>query len=102
MWIVNIIRADYEGWWLFDDWRDNIYEQFQFEQYEDMLKKYRELICLSKMKFDNFIKGKYNIYAFYNNCDMGFCEDCDEDMQIFYSFIVLYNNEVYYDLPIID
>ncbi|EKS25849.1 hypothetical protein HMPREF9310_01425 [Staphylococcus simulans ACS-120-V-Sch1] len=87
---------------MFDDWRDNIYEQFQFEQYEDMLKKYRELICLSKMKFDNFIKGKYNIYAFYNNCDMGFCEDCDEDMQIFYSFIVLYNNEVYYDLPIID
>ncbi|RIL48333.1 DUF1033 family protein, partial [Staphylococcus equorum] len=42
------------------------------------------------------------IHAFYNNCDLGFCEDCDEDLQIFYSFIVLYNNEVYYKLPIVE
>ncbi|ORO27600.1 hypothetical protein B7996_10020, partial [Staphylococcus aureus] len=26
----------------------------------------------------------------------------EEDLQIFYSFIVLQNNEVYYKLPIID
>ncbi|MDT4001974.1 regulatory protein MsaA, partial [Staphylococcus aureus] len=37
-----------------------------------------------------------------NNCDMNYCEDCEEDLQIFYSFIVLQNNEVYYKLPIID
>ncbi len=29
-------------------------------------------------------------------------KDCEEDLQIFYSFIVLQNNEVYYKLPIID
>ncbi len=50
----------------------------------------------------NYVTGKYNIYAFYNNCDMNYCEDCEEDLQIFYSFIVLQNNEVYYKLPIID
>lgn len=102
MWTVNKIRTDYEGWWLFDDWRNFIVEQYQFQDYDVMLKKYQELICLSKLKFDNFTRGKYNIYAFYNNCDMKFCVDCDEDMQIFYSFIVLYNNEVYFELPIID
>ncbi|HDC3822634.1 TPA: DUF1033 family protein, partial [Staphylococcus aureus] len=54
------------------------------------------------VQFDNYVTGKYNIYAFYNNCDMNYCEDCEEDLQIFYSFIVLQNNEVYYKLPIID
>ncbi|MDE5005053.1 regulatory protein MsaA, partial [Francisella tularensis subsp. holarctica] len=36
------------------------------------------------------------------NCDLNFCEDCDEDLQIFYSFIILKNNEVYFNLPKID
>ncbi|PTK42996.1 hypothetical protein BUZ48_08720, partial [Staphylococcus hominis] len=53
----------------------------------------------SKKYYNNYVIGKYNIYAFYNNCDLNFCEDCDEDLQIFYSFIVLNNKEVYYNLP---
>ena len=81
MWTVTKIRADYEGWWLFSDWPE---------------------INQCKVQFDNYVTGKYNIYAFYNNCDMNYCEDCEEDLQIFYSFIVLQNNEVYYKLPIID
>ncbi|MDT4039635.1 hypothetical protein RPO42_09180, partial [Staphylococcus aureus] len=24
MWTVTKIRADYEGWWLFSDWPENI------------------------------------------------------------------------------
>ncbi|WP_142382784.1 DUF1033 family protein, partial [Staphylococcus carnosus] len=52
MWTVNKIRADYEGWWLFDDWRDLITEQYQFSSYEDMLEKYKQLICWSKLKYD--------------------------------------------------
>ena len=79
MWTVAKIRADYEGWWLFSDWTEKIVEQHHYSNYEEML--------------------EYNIYAFYNNCDLNFCEDCDEDLQIFYSFIVLNNKEVYYNLP---
>lgn len=30
---------------------------------------------------------------------MNYCEDCEEDLQIFYSFIVLNNNEVYLNMP---
>ncbi|MBU5904510.1 regulatory protein MsaA, partial [Vibrio cholerae O1] len=26
MWTVTKIRADYEGWWLFSDWPENIVE----------------------------------------------------------------------------
>ncbi|HLR18339.1 MAG TPA: regulatory protein MsaA [Staphylococcus sp.] len=102
MWTVAKIRADYEGWWLFSDWTDHIVEQYDFETYNEMLKQYQSIILNCKKDFDNYLVGKYNIHAFYNNCDLGFCEDCDEDLQIFYSFIVLNNNEVYYKLPNIE
>lgn len=101
MWTVAKIRADYEGWWLFSDWTDHIVEQYHFENYEKMLNYYQSIIENSKRHYDNFLVGKYNIHAFYNNCELGFCEDCDEDLQIFYSYIVLTNNEVYYKLPIV-
>jgi len=102
MWTVAKIRADYEGWWLFSDWTDHIVEQYDFETYDEMLNFYTSLILKNKNSFDNYLVGKYNIHAFYNNCELGFCEDCDEDLQIFYSFIVLNKNEVYFNLPIIE
>lgn len=102
MWSIAKIRADYEGWWLFSDWTDNIIERDDFESYAEMLTKYQHKIRECKEAYDNYLIGKYNIHAFYNNCELGFCEDCDENLQIFYSFIVLNNNNVYYDLPIID
>lgn len=101
MWTVAKIRADYEGWWLFSDWTDHIVEQYHFDNYEEMLSYYQSIIGNSKQFYDNYLVGKYNIHAFYNNCELGFCEDCDEDLQIFYSYILLNNNEVYYKLPII-
>ncbi|MCU5745540.1 regulatory protein MsaA [Staphylococcus sp. SQ8-PEA] len=102
MWTVTKIRADYEGWWLFSDWTDCITDCHQYHTYEKMLEAYQKLIDDAKSYYDNYVVGKYNIYAFYNNCDLGFCEDCGEDLQIFYSFIVLNNNEVFYNLPILE
>lgn len=102
MWTVTKIRTDYEGWWLFSDWTDHIIEEYHFSNFTDMMMKYSCMIHQCRCAFDNYRVGKYNIHAFYNSCDLNFCEDCDEDMQIFYSIIVLNNNEVYYKLPIIE
>ncbi|AMG60721.1 DUF1033 family protein [Staphylococcus lugdunensis] len=99
MWTVAKIRADYEGWWLFSDWTDKIVKQNSFSTYTEMLDAYKALIKQSKKDYDNYVVGKFNIHAFYNNCDMNYCEDCEEDLQIFYSFIVLNNNEVYLNMP---
>ena len=30
MWTVAKIRADYEGWWLFEDWPEKIVKQSEF------------------------------------------------------------------------
>lgn len=102
MWELIKIRADYEGWWLFDDWPEHIVETQTFstdaaffEAYESTIKKAKEHYC-------NHLVGKHNIYAFYNNCDIQYCEDCEEDLQIFYSFIVRKNKEIYLNMPLIN
>ncbi|PTI81513.1 DUF1033 family protein, partial [Mammaliicoccus vitulinus] len=41
----------------------------------------------------------HNIHAFYNNCDLSYCEDCEEDLQIFYSILILNDNSIYTPLP---
>ncbi|MGV3243914.1 DUF1033 family protein [Staphylococcus sp. 11261D007BR] len=102
MWKLIQIRADYEGWWLFEDWPEHIITSQQFDTYEELMNAYTQVIEQSKYKYDNYILGKYNMYAFYNNCDLNFCEHCDEDLQIFDSYIVLENEQIFYKLPVID
>ena len=87
MWTVAKIRADYEGWWLFSDWTDHIIEQHDFNTYEEMMTCYKSLLNKSKIDYDNYLVGKHNIHAFYNNCELGFCKDCDEDLQIFIAIL---------------
>ncbi|MDT3919187.1 DUF1033 family protein, partial [Staphylococcus saprophyticus] len=55
MWTVAKIRADYEGWWLFSDWTDQIVEQHNFETYEAMMAFYNALILKSKRHYDNYL-----------------------------------------------
>ncbi|QLK86197.1 DUF1033 family protein [Staphylococcus sp. 17KM0847] len=102
MWELAKIRADYEGWWLFDDWPEHIIETQHFSTYEAFIEAYSYIIKNAQCRYDNYVVGKHNIYAFYNNCDMNYCEDCDEDLQIFYSYIVLKNKKIYLNMPLIN
>ncbi|MBI5975448.1 DUF1033 family protein [Staphylococcus canis] len=102
MWKLIKIRADYEGWWLFDDWTERIQDVKQFDTYEAFINAYKRTIHTAMQHYDNYILGKYNMYAFYNNCDLNYCEDCNEDLQIFYSYITLKNEQIFYNLPVID
>ena len=54
MWTVAKIRADYEGWWLFEDWPEKIVKQSEFSTYEDMLAAYCKLIkdCNNKISYN--------------------------------------------------
>lgn len=102
MWEVTKIRTDYEGWWLFDDWMEHIIETYYFETYSSFMNTYEQLIKEAKSTYDNCVVGKHNMYTFYNNCDMNYCEHCDEDLQLFDSFIILNDEKIYYNLPLID
>ena len=103
MFSINIIKCDYEGWWLFEDWRDNIIAVYEFTTEEDMLGFYRQLVMQMKDHFGCYNIGKFQMITFFNTCDREYCEDCDEDLQMYISPIMLKNmdeirDETYYDV----
>ncbi|PTF49350.1 hypothetical protein BUY12_11170, partial [Staphylococcus chromogenes] len=55
MWTVTKIRTDYEGWWLFEDWKNHIIETYCFDTYDSFLKNYEKLIKEAKANYDNCI-----------------------------------------------
>ncbi|MCU7556690.1 DUF1033 family protein [Macrococcus capreoli] len=95
MYEIITIRADYEGWWLFEGYRDQATDIQTFELLYDAQRYYQQQINTLRARFCNEITGQYYIHAFYNNCEIEFCEACDEDVQIFHSVIFLNDGVVY-------
>ncbi|MFC3418253.1 DUF1033 family protein [Salinicoccus hispanicus] len=92
---IVILKADYEGWWLFEGWQDNIIRQFSYDSEKDMRQAYAELKQQMKEKFHSSKEGKYSLTAFFNGCELEYCEDCDEDLQIYYTPIMIKNDELF-------
>lgn len=95
MYEIITIRADYEGWWLFENYREKATEIKSFSQLSEAKSYYNEQLVMLRQHFCNELVGKYDIHAFYNNCEIEFCEDCDDDVQIFHSVLFLDNGEIY-------
>ncbi|WP_414049644.1 DUF1033 family protein [Macrococcus animalis] len=95
MYEIITIRADYEGWWLFEDFRDQATDIKNFSFLKDAEQYYDQQLLYLRQHFCNEQIGKYNIHSFYNNCEIEFCEDCDEDVQIFHSVLFFNNGEIY-------
>lgn len=95
MYEVVIIKADYEGWWLFDGWQEDIIKRYKATDLDNLLDTYNTIIDEMKHKYNSHITGKYNIIAFFNACDLEYCEDCEEDMQIYYTPLMTKNNEFF-------
>lgn len=95
MYEIITIRADYEGWWLFDDYREQATDIKRFSSVTEAQSYYDNQIITLREHFCNERIGKFNIHAFFNNCEIEFCEDCDEDVQIFHSVIFLRDGKIY-------
>lgn len=95
MYEVVLLTADYEGWFFFDDWQDHVKEHFIFDTFKDMERKYVELCDILNQKYSLKRVGKYNVTTFYNTCDIQYCDDCDDDVQIYHTPLMLINSKIY-------
>lgn len=94
MYKVVLLTADYEGWWFFSDWRDYVVESIDCESYEEMEQRYIEMCITLDKKYKLNQTGKYGITCFYNTCDIRYCDDCDDDVQIYHTPIMLINDKL--------
>ena len=92
---ICIIKSDFEGWFLFDDWKDYIIHSTDvisdigkfIDVYQTLYRQYSK--CRNQIKI-----GDYDILAMSNPKEVTYCESCEEDLQIYYSFIILKDNHV--------
>lgn len=82
-------RADYEPWWMFDDWEEKTISRETFTSSEEAQRHLEELQHDFGLRFSNHEKRDLAFDAYWNEEEMEYCEKCEEDLQIFHSIIWL-------------
>ncbi|WP_102692016.1 DUF1033 family protein [Rummeliibacillus pycnus] len=92
MFKIIYIKADYEPWWQFEGWEENIVEEKVFDNKEEArifldatLKKFEEKYMYHAHKKERF-------WAFWSDDEIQFCEACDDDIQTYHGIIWTENN----------
>lgn len=87
MFEVIYMKADYEPWWMFEDWEEKIQLRHEFDDESEANAFLEEL--LAKLRVENtFELTKKEIYhAFWSTEEKTFCLGCDEDLQIYHGVI---------------
>lgn len=86
--VIQIYGND-EPWWFFDDWEKDIIEEAEFDTLEEAEDLFLELNKKLAIDFEETKCKNPYLVAFWNQGDMIFCEDCDEDLQAFRGLMLL-------------
>ena len=83
------MKADFEPWWMFDGWEEDILSRHTFED-EFKAKEYlNETLDKFRKLYLNEHTRKECFYAFWSETEKIYCEPCGEDLQVFHGFILL-------------
>ena len=87
MYQIIYMKADYEPWWMFEGWEENIVKKSQFESELDFQKSLDETLTAFRKKYEHeqCKEGKY--YAFWTDDEREYCEACEDDIQIYHGII---------------
>ncbi|MBD7983322.1 DUF1033 family protein [Sporosarcina sp. Sa2YVA2] len=87
MYEIIYIKADYEPWWMFEEWENTIVKRQTFETIEEAQGYLDELNQTFKTQYDCFEVRKDCFFAYWTIGEQIFCEGCDDNLQIFHGII---------------
>lgn len=87
------MKADFEPWWMFDGWEENIVSRHSFDNEAEAKKYLNETLVTLQGKFQHMCAKKKCFYAFWAEEEKVFCEGCDDDLQIFHGIILLWQGK---------
>lgn len=92
MFQVKIMRGYSEPWWFFEDWQEDVINSQSYQRLATAKITFNQLKEEYKVQFDH-MKAKNNYcIAFWNDNDIEFCEECDDDVQIFTGILIVDQN----------
>ncbi|EAF0236499.1 DUF1033 family protein [Listeria monocytogenes] len=98
-WNVYLTKGEYEPWWFFEEWETSIQADFAFSDKEVAFLKYQELADELLRNYPNHQTKKDCLLAAWNEEEVEYCEDCEDDIQTFHGLILFSDGEVYQPTP---
>ncbi|MCG7345231.1 DUF1033 family protein [Sporosarcina sp. ACRSL] len=92
---VIYMKADYEPWWMFEDWEKMIQSRKAFDSEKEALHYLYELKKEFGTKYNYYEERKDCFFAYWTDRERIFCEGCDEDLQIFHGIITFMDGKPY-------
>lgn len=94
-WQVILMIGDSEPWWFFPDWEKDITAIYGFDHKTAALEKYTSLFNQMRNQYEFHKVKKTYTAAFWNDDDLFFCENCDDDLQQYNGLLILHNQKPY-------
>lgn len=87
MYHVIYMKADYEPWYQFEGWQEYIITKWQFSSEQEAQNYLIQKVEDYQKKY-SFAKQKNNYYAFWNSKEVCYCEDCEDELQVYHGLFV--------------
>lgn len=84
---IIYMKADFEPWWQFEGWEENIVEKTVYATKEDFEEALQHKLSIMRQRYPNERQKNDYYYAFWDENELEYCEGCDDDAQIFHGLI---------------
>ncbi|WP_288745721.1 DUF1033 family protein [uncultured Enterococcus sp.] len=81
MYQVIIMYGDNEPWWFFEEWRNDIDEEYAFRSLEEAEACYQKQWAKLREHYTHIYTRPNYLSAFWNEGEERWCEECDDDLQ---------------------
>ena len=81
--------GDCEPWWFLDGWEEDIVSSQTFDDYYLALKFYKKKWLELNEHFPSYKSRSDLMTIFWDSKEQEWCEDCNEDVQLFHSIVLL-------------
>lgn len=86
---VIYMKAEFEPWWMFEEWEEKVISRKSFIHKSEALACYQQLAGeLANTYPHSEFRGKA-FAAFWQEGEKEYCESCDEVMQMYYGILWL-------------
>jgi hypothetical protein len=93
MYQVIEMYGDYEPWWFFDDWRENIVAEHEFSSLNDAITFYLKLWHKFKERYEQVNSKNNFLTAFWSKKEKSWCEYCNDYAQFYRGLVLLKENQ---------
>ena len=93
MYEIFYIKGFEEPWWMFEGWEKDIVEKKTFDDLEKAHAYFEDMAKVLAEKFSSQKSAGQGAIAFWNDGDLAFCEDCEENLQIYHGLLWICNKK---------